>query len=197
MVVSKESFKPNHDTVLLKLKDNLKKLGFKKVDEESGIRVLIGPGVEGKLDLVVVLGYRTRGNRRGNALVLFEVKTEQRGLFPIVWKGLTQLDMYSLALERPDLYTFKESDRATLSNSLYYKAYLVIQKSLWDEVKELSASDKEKLKKLFWFHSTGIITYDEQYRFREVKDYGCPEDLSTEYLGKKIKRERIEKMGQK
>ena len=197
MTVSGKRWKPNHDTVVLKL-PNQKKLGFKKVDEKSGIRVVIGPGQEGQLDLVVALAYRTRGKLRGNAHILFEVKTEHSGLLPTVWKALQQLDMYRWALEDPDLFTVKESDKAWLSNSLAYRKYIVIQKALWEEEKGLSERDQEKLLTLLDRYCVGIITYDEKWRFSLEKRYPLADEQHTEHLGKTVtKKVRAKKVAKK
>lgn len=182
-----ERWKPNHSDVVHRLRDQLGKLGIKTVDFSTEVQVHVGPGVSGQLDLVAIQGYRTRQGKRGNLLALFEVKSEFSGLVSIVWHGLRQLGMYSLALDYPHLYLTKQEEIKKLSNSLAYRVYLVIQKQLWDEFEDLTERDRERLETILNDWQCGIITFDNKWSFKLHKDWANPPQQETSF-GKPVKR---------
>lgn len=186
-------WKPSHPEVVLRLRENLPKLGIKVVDYAAEVKISVGQDLERSIDLVTIAGYRIRGNKRGNALVLYEVKTDPSGLFRVIFGALQQVSMYSLALGNPDLYVRREDSKAKLLNSLYYKKYLVIQKALWEERKELSDQEIQKLGEVLVSWEVGIITYDDRWRFREDREFGYPKEELTWYLGKTVRKKKLEK----
>lgn len=190
MANATKPWKPSHSDVVNRLRDNLGKLGMKVVDYLTEVRMRLGQDVEGQIDLVTIGGYRIRGGKRGNILTVFEAKAEPSRLFRVVFDALQQLSMYSLALNSPHLYVVGEDKIDKLSNSLGYQRYLVIQEALWDERTGVSEADLEKLSEILVLWNVGIITYDSKWKFRIDKDFGNPEEESTDYLAKTAKRRK-------
>ena len=191
-----KSSKPSHSDVVHHLLDNLDKLGIKRVKREgylTEVRMCLGQDLEGFIDLVTIGGYRVRGNKRGTTLVLYKVKTDTSGLFRVIFRALQQVSMYQLALRNPLLYVKEEDKIEKLSNSLAYKKYLVIQKALWEEERGFSDEEKERLGELIVLSEVGIITYDDRWKFREEREYGYPKEEPTEYLGKTVRKKKLEK----
>jgi len=185
-----EPWKPSHSDVINHLRDNLGKLGIRVVYYLTEVRLHIGQDMTGHIDLVTVGGYRTRGDRQGNVLCLFEVKAEPSQLFRVVLRALQQIDMYSLALEHPSLFVVGEDKIEKLSNSLAYQQYLVIQEALWDEQADLSESDLERLQEILDSFDIGIITYNSKWKFKLDKYWGKPGERETPYLAKTVKRKK-------
>jgi hypothetical protein len=192
-------WKPTHADVVHRLLDNLDKLGIKRRDYASEATVRIGPSVKGRLDLVVIGRPRIRGNERGNVLTLFEVKTEPYGLVPVVWLGIQQLDMYSLALDHPDMYVKGQENIDKLSHSLAYRQYLVIQKALWDEFENLSEDDRSRLETVLDDYYVGVITFDNKWIFKLDEYIGKPQERETHSgkpmrdKGKTVRKKKAEK----
>lgn len=193
MTNSTKPSKPSHPDVVHRLLDNLDKLGIKRADYLSEVKMRLGQDVERQIDLVTIRGYRTRGEKQGNVLTLYEIKTDTSGLFPVVIRALQQLSMYSLALNKPRLYVVDEDKIKKLSNSFGYRRYLVIQKILWDELEDLSEAEEEKLDEILYHWKVGIITYDSKWKFKEDKFHGYPEEQPTGWLAKTVRKKRSEK----
>lgn len=186
-------WKPSHPDVVHRLLDNSDKLGIHYVDYITEVRMHIGQDVERQIDLVTIGSLRTRGEKQGNFLILYEIKTDPSRLFRIVLGAIEQLRMYSLALNNPPLYVVGEDRIEKLSHSFGYRQWLVIQKALWEEREGLSEDELEKLGEILALWNVGIITYDAKWKFKVDEEFGIPQEEPTEYLTKTVRKKRAEK----
>lgn len=183
-------WKPLHSEVVKRLCDNLDKLDIKYADYLTEVRMHVGQDVNRQIDLVTIGGHRTRETKRGNVLTLFAVKVEPSQLFRTVVDALQQMSLYELALLDPSLYVVGEDRIEKLSNSLTYRRYLVIQRASWDEQKDLSEDEVEKLSEILALQNIRIITYDSKWKFKLEEPFGHPKEETTHYLGKAVKRQK-------
>ena len=164
-------WRPSHTEVVYRLLDHEReRSGRYYRDFITELLFNFGGGF-GRADLVIIEYGRSVGGVRGKTLILYEVKTEEKGFPSVIFNACRQVELYKIGLSNPEIFVDDETNVEKLKDALSFSAYLVIREDLWEKMAGQPKKTRKKLSTLIDMCGLGLITYDKNWNFQHSKEH--------------------------
>lgn len=163
-------WRPSHSDVMIRLLEREQAENSYVRDYLEGLEFNFGD-VTTRADLVLIESGRSVRAGRGKTLVLYEIRTESRGLMPVLYESCRQIELYRLGLRYPRTFVSDPEKAEKIGGSLSFKVYIVLDDDVWFERVLFHRRHLDKMDKLLKHFEAGIITYNKNWKFKSDSRY--------------------------